>query len=245
MKRTRWKYAAAALLAAALIGALPGSAASRWVTRDLEYRNIQVTLDGEVLDLRNAAGDEVEPFIMDGTNYLPVRALAEALGLKVAWDSENATVRLTTPGAKGTRQEGSGDIGEYHIDLIEAKLSADSDGDPIILFRYLWTNNSESTDIAYGSIDCVAFQDGVELDEVDVTGLFSGPEWKWVRPGAKIELQAGYRLTSEDAPVEFMVYEYMGFSDDGESVYRFYHPLELETVISPNAPAMDPVSFRQ
>ena len=60
------------------------------VTKELEYRNISVTLDGVKLDLRDAKGNAVEPFMFEGTNYLPVRALAESLGLEVAWDSANA-----------------------------------------------------------------------------------------------------------------------------------------------------------
>lgn len=67
------------------------------VMQELTYRDIRVSLDGEVLDLRNAVGDKVEPFMFDGTNYLPVRALAEALGLNVAWDGKEVMVVLTTP----------------------------------------------------------------------------------------------------------------------------------------------------
>ena len=67
------------------------------VTQELEYRNIKVSLNGKTLDLRNAAGEKVEPFMFNGTNYLPVRALAEALGLRVSWDDANATVVLSTP----------------------------------------------------------------------------------------------------------------------------------------------------
>lgn len=68
--------------------------------KELEYRDISVTLDGEKLDLRDVKGNSVEPFMFDGTNYLPVRALSEALGLNVAWDGSTATVVLTTPEEK-------------------------------------------------------------------------------------------------------------------------------------------------
>lgn len=67
------------------------------VTQELEYYDISVTLDGELLDLRDAQGNDVEPFMFNGTNYLPVRAISEALGLDVDWDGENTTVVLTTP----------------------------------------------------------------------------------------------------------------------------------------------------
>lgn len=74
------------------------------ITKELEYRNIKVTLDGKQLDLRDAQGNSVEPFMFDGTNYLPVRALAESLGLSVSWDGSTNTVVLTT----GKSSSGSG-----------------------------------------------------------------------------------------------------------------------------------------
>ena len=76
------------------------SATTGKVTKELEYKNISVTLDGEKLDLRDAKGSPVEPFKFDGTNYLPVRALAECLDLDVAWDGQTSTVLLTTPEEK-------------------------------------------------------------------------------------------------------------------------------------------------
>lgn len=76
---------------------VPAAATVGKVTKELEYRDISVTLDGVKLDLKDAKGNPVEPFMFEGTNYLPVRALAEALGLKVSWDSKNATVVLETP----------------------------------------------------------------------------------------------------------------------------------------------------
>lgn len=76
------------------------SAKTGTVTQELTYRDIRVSLDGKVLDLRNAIGEKVEPFMFDGTNYLPVRALAEALGLNVAWDGKEVMVVLTTPKAE-------------------------------------------------------------------------------------------------------------------------------------------------
>lgn len=66
------------------------------VQKTLEYKDIQVSLDGKKLDLKDAKGNAVEPFMLDGTNYLPVRALSEALGLDVSWDRDTNTVVLKT-----------------------------------------------------------------------------------------------------------------------------------------------------
>ena len=89
----------AGMLTMLLIVCLTGTALATTgkVTKELEYRNISVSLDGKKLDLREAKGNAVEPFMFEGTNYLPVRALAESLGLNVAWDGATSTVVLTTP----------------------------------------------------------------------------------------------------------------------------------------------------
>ncbi len=66
-------------------------------TVDITYRDIKVILDGQQLELVNAAGAAVEPFIMDGTTYLPLRVIGEALGLRVGWDAATSTASLTEP----------------------------------------------------------------------------------------------------------------------------------------------------
>ena len=57
------------------------------------YNDIKITIDGNPV----ITNDATEPFIIDGTTYLPVRALAEALGLNVEWDGTTNTVKLTKP----------------------------------------------------------------------------------------------------------------------------------------------------
>jgi hypothetical protein len=59
------------------------------------YNNIKLVIDGKQIDPKDANGKAVEPFIYNGTTYLPVRALATALGSNVAWDSSTATVNVT------------------------------------------------------------------------------------------------------------------------------------------------------
>lgn len=71
------------------------SASSGVKDAQLHYRDIKVTLSGEQLNLVDANGTPVEPFILDGTTYLPLRAIAGALGLDVGWDNQTSTVILT------------------------------------------------------------------------------------------------------------------------------------------------------
>lgn len=66
------------------------------MTLQADYADIKVSLDGTPLTLTDATGKAVEPFAVDGTTYLPVRAVSTALGLEVGWDSETSTVVLSS-----------------------------------------------------------------------------------------------------------------------------------------------------
>lgn len=74
------------------------AAGTKTKTATLTYSNIKVTLNGKQIELN----DKNEPFVIDGTTYLPVRALAESLGLDVTWDGKTSTVVLATKTASNT-----------------------------------------------------------------------------------------------------------------------------------------------
>lgn len=52
------------------------------------FRNISIKIDGDTLIT------DKEPFIYDGTTYLPIRAVAEAVDKEVSWDDSTNTVFL-------------------------------------------------------------------------------------------------------------------------------------------------------
>lgn len=96
----------AALLTLALVlslAAVPASATTGAQQIQAVYSDIKVLLDDDFLVLTDANGKTVEPFSLNGTTYLPVRAVAGALGLKADWDAANHTVVLTSGGEKTTQ----------------------------------------------------------------------------------------------------------------------------------------------
>lgn len=115
--KERTKGFLSGLLAAALMVSFVGTAAATVgkVAKNVDYNNIGVTLNGKTVDLVNASGEVVEPFAIDGTIYLPLRPVANALGLDVKWDGAASTAVLTTPSAGPTTyitRTGS----KYHYD---------------------------------------------------------------------------------------------------------------------------------
>ena len=67
-------------------------------TAELVYNNIKVMINGKEVTPTDANGNAIEPFIIEGTTYLPVRGVASALGMNVGWDSATSTVTLDNPG---------------------------------------------------------------------------------------------------------------------------------------------------
>ena len=63
-------------------------------TLEAHFSGIRITVDGNEITPHDANGNTVEPFIVDGTTYLPVRAVGEALGKEVGWDGATRTVSI-------------------------------------------------------------------------------------------------------------------------------------------------------
>ena len=69
---------------------------SSTVTATLNYNDIKIIIDGQLIQPTDDQGNAVYPFIVDGTVYLPFRAVAGALGCDAAWDGSSATVTLNS-----------------------------------------------------------------------------------------------------------------------------------------------------
>ena len=66
------------------------------LTANVTYRGIKIEVNGSVITPTDAAGKTVEPFILNGSTYLPIRAVCEALGCEVGWDDATSTVNITS-----------------------------------------------------------------------------------------------------------------------------------------------------
>ena len=56
------------------------------------YDDIKIYVDGVLVLPKDANGNVVEPFVSEGTTYLPVRAVGQALAKEVSWDGETKSV---------------------------------------------------------------------------------------------------------------------------------------------------------
>ena len=94
---TRAKWLVAGILAVFIFS---GTALTAGPTgREIVF-GVGVSFNGSVIQFE----DDMRPFIMDGRTFLPVRAIAEIVGLDVDFDGAANTVILTTDGATGDTQ---------------------------------------------------------------------------------------------------------------------------------------------
>ena len=65
-------------------------------TRSMQatYRDIRIVINDVPFTPRDVGGNIVEPFIVAGTTYLPLRAIGEAVDMNVTWDGNANTVFL-------------------------------------------------------------------------------------------------------------------------------------------------------
>jgi len=95
MKKLNIKSFVLGMLVMAIVMSTAAPAvASTMKAAQLYYNNIKIRLNGEELVPKDATGKVVEPFAIDGTTYLPIRAISSALGLNVTWDGATQTVVL-------------------------------------------------------------------------------------------------------------------------------------------------------
>ncbi|MGM9551201.1 MAG: stalk domain-containing protein [Clostridia bacterium] len=80
--------------------------------------DVNIKINGEEFIAKNALGEVVEPFIKDGSTYLPVRAMGEAVGKEVSFDAENYAVYV------GSKPMAT-DVEAYPYVQIEDKIYTD------------------------------------------------------------------------------------------------------------------------
>lgn len=108
-----WKGFGSGLVLTVLIAALCVTATAT-SKRSIQVEDgIGITLNGARFTPRDAAGKQVPVFLYNGTTYVPVRAISEAMGMDVSFNSATRTVQLTTADRTASQQDASSASGNY------------------------------------------------------------------------------------------------------------------------------------
>lgn len=85
------------VLVAALFVAAAVPAYAAMAARNIDvFTGVSIFVDGRELRPADAKGNDVEAFIYEGTTYVPLRAVGEALGAEVSWNKDTKTVYLNS-----------------------------------------------------------------------------------------------------------------------------------------------------
>jgi hypothetical protein len=143
--------------------AIPAIAAGGTVTWDSVFVGAKIVIDGESLQPRDVNGNPVDAVIYKGTTYLPVRAIANAMGMSVDWDQSTRTVYLTTgegeePGPAEARS--NAEISEAAMENFLRKAEAGN-----------YTIAGEEIKGSVCSEDLVIYFRPIRYDDVDYDGF--------------------------------------------------------------------------
>lgn len=86
------------LIAGIVLGTMMTSgivyAKSKTEVIEVTYDNIKVYKDNVLCELKDGNGSTIEPFIYNGTTYMPVRGTANLADMEVTWDGNTKSVYL-------------------------------------------------------------------------------------------------------------------------------------------------------
>lgn len=130
MFRRKIQHAAALVLAASLFAAsCPAAvfAESGVKMTEVRYPAAELFVGGEKMQPRDANGAAAEPFVLDGTLYLPLRAVCESLGFSLHWDGENAKISLVSDQTRTASGESSAAAESQPQEMSGAGAESESD----------------------------------------------------------------------------------------------------------------------
>lgn len=237
--QNRWKdMLAGALVVTAVAGlAVPTLAATGSRNVRVDYSDIKLVVNGTTVTPKDSAGNVVEPFTIDGTTYLPVRAVANALGMDVSWNGSTNTVTITDKGTASstatttttttTTTQTDNYIGEARAKEIALNHAGISSSQAAFAWTKLdWDNGRAEYEVEF-------YAGGKEYDyDIDaVTGDIRSYDYdaEYYAPSANTSTSTGTSITETQA--KSIVQERAGSTsgtfrefkldrDDGRSVYE-------------------------
>ena len=234
MKQGYWKGFASALLLSALVLGLgiTAGAAQRTITVD---DNIRITINGATFQPKDANGNNVALFSYNGTTYAPVRAICEAAGLNVDYDSASYTAVLTTSDvASASRPDSSEYITQERAKEIALSDAGVNAADAVFLkVRLDWDDGRAQYDVEFYSgrteydyeIDALTGtirERDWDADDFDLDDLwYDDDDWNHTASGADvITAEKAKEIALAKAPSGTTVVKCELDEDDGRLVYE-------------------------
>ena len=114
--------------------------------------------------------------------------------------------------------ETESNVGDYIVEIKDARITVSFDGKPAIVVTYGFTNNASDPTAFYLTFEDGAFQNDIGLNEAlflsDNDPYSSDNQTKEIKTGATIDVDVAYELNDSESDVVIEVSELFGWSDD-------------------------------
>lgn len=110
----------------------------------------------------------------------------------------------------------SAEFDQVAVEIKDAHLTTDYEGNPAIVITYSWTNNSDDANMAMVTTVGNAYQDGIGLESAMIMDdpNYDGSAYSTqIQPGATLDVQVAYVLRNETSPVEFELEQFLNMTD--------------------------------
>ena len=132
--------------------------------------------------------------------------------------ASNDSQTTKSDGVIESKKEKDNEIGQYSVEILNARLTSTYDNKPAVVVTYKFTNNTNDTATSfYIAFDDEVYQNGVGLNSAYV--LKDGDPYdsdnasKEIKKGSSIEVEQAYILNDSSTPIEVEVKELFSFSD--------------------------------
>ena len=203
MKKTGyWKGFGSALLLVAMVTALGVTATA--ASRSIEVEDgIGISINGAKFTPRDADGKKVPVFLYNGTTYAPIRAVCEAAGMEVSYDSATDTVELVTADRVASQKPDS----SSYITQSRAKKIALADAGVEV-----YSGNTEY-DYDIDALTGAILSSDRELEDFDIGTVSSSS-------GKVISAEKAKSIALNRAPSGSTVVKCQLDRDDGRTIYE-------------------------
>ena len=226
MKKTGyWKGFGSALLLVAMVTALGVTATA--ASRRIEVEDgIGISINGAKFTPRDADGKKVPVFLYNGTTYAPIRAVCEAAGMEVSYDSATDTVELVTADRVASQKPESSsyitqsrakkialaDAGVKAANAVFLKANLDWDDGRMKYEVEFYSGNTEY-DYDIDALTGAILSSDRELENFDIGTVSSGS-------GNVISAEKAKSIALNRAPSGSTVVKCQLDRDDGRTIYE-------------------------
>lgn len=196
------------------------------------YNNIKVYINNKLTQMLDPNGNGVEPFTYNGTTYVPLRAVSEALGQNVKWDDATksiyvgSTPKAQAPATKVQTPAPTSVTGHLLPEIIESGYGiSKGSGDINVTYGITIKNPNKDVALEFPSFRITARDENGSVIGTEDQTLFT------IYPGDSITY-AGQAFSTDKTPatVTFEILkpkEYNWVSTD-KLKHKKYVPLQIE-----------------